>query len=132
MADLIGRKIGFEQSISPAMPQAGELTPSAPSTGSQTAAPAPDTGLSALDRLLSRPGLDNLLMQTLKPRGMGAELLRPAVFLDTLQRTRAELRRHGQANPKNRRSTDEAADLLDDELKLQELLSMYRNALFLG
>ncbi len=132
MADLIGPKTGFEQSVSPAAPHARDLKTPVPATGGQVTPSSSDTGMTALDRLLSRPGLDDMLMQALRPRGVGAELLRPSIFFDTLQRTRVELRQRGTSRPKDRQSMDNAADLLDDEIKLQELLSMYRNALFHG
>jgi hypothetical protein len=108
-----------ESAAAPALPQRSTLAP---------AQAVPDQ----LQRVLARPTTDDFMLDQLRPTGALDALLTPGRLDDTLLHTVASLQALVESHPGAARALGAAARLLDDDIKLRELLHMYRSALLPG
>jgi type III secretion protein X len=89
-----------------------------------------------LEQLLAMPNLDAFLDDAIRPEIEDRELLMPQKFRQALDGAIAAIRRGADdaesSDPETAKVLNRASRLLNEEVGLRDLLSMYRSVLFQG
>ncbi|MGE0329458.1 MAG: hypothetical protein AB7P37_02060 [Ramlibacter sp.] len=112
-------------------------TPDAPDLlqlpGSHELAPVAVAQSTSLDELLAATNLEALLEAAIRPGSFAPGLLSPSRFTAAVESAATHFERIADArrytNPRVARLLDSAHGLLNEEIKLRELVQFYRNAL---
>lgn len=84
-----------------------------------------------LNRLFNAPSLDDQILSLLKPALLNKNILIPARYQALLKSIQRKIKKAAEKNKsgKGERALAEAAELLEEEQELLELLNTYRNIL---